>query len=121
MVRDFELIRAGGEALENFQVGEFDLQDQFHLPDMKLYGREKEIEEIIEFAGKFAENDQSSTLVIGGLSGVGKSALIRHMFQNDDFIARISSSTRHQPILLTGKHDRIKVFSSTLPSSLLLN
>lgn len=51
--------------LEGFKPGMEDQMDEFHLPDMKLYGRERESEGIRQFIDQFWVSNQRSLLLIG--------------------------------------------------------
>ncbi|RKD90222.1 trifunctional serine/threonine-protein kinase/ATP-binding protein/sensor histidine kinase [Mangrovibacterium diazotrophicum] len=66
-----------GKPLVEFTAGQNDFVDQYK-PSQKLYGREVELAELVEYYESL--NELKSILVlVGGYSGVGKSALIRHI------------------------------------------
>lgn len=60
--------------ISSFEIGMDDLSDRFHIPQ-KLYGREKELEVLLEHfdrAGKGA----MEMILVKGFAGVGKTALV---------------------------------------------
>ncbi len=66
-----------GNKLVNFKAGQNDSTEQYKQ-SQKLYGREEEIVELLGFYENL--NELKSVLVlVAGYSGVGKSALIRHI------------------------------------------
>jgi histidine kinase len=85
------------ESLQGFKAGANDTTDQYQQ-SQKLYGREEELRELM---GYFDElNLQKSRMVlVGGYSGVGKSALIRHV----KFPILQKKGT-----LISGKYDQFK-------------
>lgn len=111
VVRDIECIKEAhnkeGCPLDSFIAGKFDLHNEFRLPEITLYGREKEVQVVERFLGSFWESGQASMLLIGGSSGIGKSTLIRNIFRNEGYQGNPSPS--RESVFLTGKHDRIKV------------
>ncbi|AFY81870.1 AAA family ATPase [Oscillatoria acuminata] len=65
-------------SLLNFSLGRYDVSDKFKLPQ-KLYGRESEIQSLLAaFAGS---SIQSQLMLIGGYSGIGKSALVQELYK----------------------------------------
>ncbi len=112
VVRDFEVIQDAltcGAPLKSFAIAEHDMEDSFHLPKDKLYGREQEIQDLSRFLETFNEAvpSTSAMLLVGGHPGVGKSTLIRHIYSK--IYEGSSISTRsNPPILLGGKYDQIK-------------
>ena len=63
--------------IETFQIGSLDISDKFQI-SQKLYGREKEVGYLMS---RFSESAVGKTqmLLVGGYSGVGKSALIHEV------------------------------------------
>lgn len=111
VIRDFERIRDTLRAkapLVPFPIAESDMDDIFHLPENKLYGREQEIKDLALFLEAFnSTNSINSALVlVGGHPGVGKSTLIRHIYTH--IYEKGGGSGTNPPVLLSGKHDQIK-------------
>ncbi len=74
----FLLNEKGG--ISDFELGMHDQSDIFHIPQ-KLYGREKELEDIrSEF--KTICRGGSSFVLISGYSGIGKSSLVQEIAQD---------------------------------------
>ncbi|WP_413166789.1 AAA family ATPase [Capilliphycus salinus ALCB114379] len=63
--------------IPNFRLGTYDLSTQFLIPE-KLYGREKEVKILLNIFEQTAQGSREMMLV-GGSSGVGKSALINEV------------------------------------------
>jgi predicted ATPase len=110
-VRDLESVaamRSGGRPLAPFPVATHDQQDEFHLPDAKLYGRDPETQRIVQFVETFGTARETGVVLVGGPSGVGKSSLVRHVFRTlyQQFQPPVLPGAA--PLLLSGKHDRIK-------------
>lgn len=111
VIRDFERIQ---DALNNktplvpFPVAEYDMEDTFHLPENKLYGREQEIQDLALFLEAFNSTTSinSAMVLVGGHPGVGKSTLIRHIYGHIYEKGLVGSN--NPPVLLSGKHDQIK-------------
>lgn len=61
----------------NFELGKYDFSGEFCIPQ-KLYGREKEIKELIESFDRIREGS-AQILLIAGSPGVGKSALVNEI------------------------------------------
>jgi predicted ATPase/signal transduction histidine kinase/CheY-like chemotaxis protein/tRNA A-37 threonylcarbamoyl transferase component Bud32 len=63
--------------IEKFPLGEGDISEKFQIPQ-KLYGRDEEIKTLLTAFEKVSQG-QREFLLIGGYSGVGKSALVREI------------------------------------------
>jgi hypothetical protein len=74
--RCIELLRDSGR-IEAFTVGEQDVSDRLQIPD-RLYGREKETEQIVAAYERAAAGGRE-LLLVAGAPGVGKSALVREV------------------------------------------
>lgn len=112
VVRDFERVRDAIKSktpLLPFPVAEFDMEDTFHLPENKLYGREQEIQELSNFLEAFNSTNSinSAMVLVGGHPGVGKSTLIKHIYTHI-YEKNVNSTNANPPVLLSGKHDQIK-------------
>ncbi|MDJ0715311.1 MAG: AAA family ATPase [Prochloraceae cyanobacterium] len=83
--------------IDHFSLATQDICDRFHIPE-KLYGREKEVTQLLT---TFERVSQGSTemMLVSGYSGIGKSALVNEV---------------HKPILrqrgyfISGKFDQLK-------------
>lgn len=62
---------------EDFEIGKEDIPEKFHIPE-KLYGREKEISEIIKIFDGTANGIKNMIFVLGS-PGIGKSVLINEI------------------------------------------
>ncbi|MEO8036204.1 MAG: protein kinase, partial [Acidobacteriota bacterium] len=76
LVADLKTIRAG-EGLERFEPGRNDHSDRFQIPE-RLYGREEEVEQLLE-AFERTRRGRAELMLVAGYSGVGKSALIHEV------------------------------------------
>ncbi len=77
---DLEIIKKhfnSKKPLENFKAGLHDITRQYKQ-NQKLYGRENEIDELLGYY-KNLNQLRSMLVLVAGYSGVGKSALIRHI------------------------------------------
>ena len=93
-----------GQEINNFAVGQRDLSAQFLIPQ-KLYGREKEVGELMAAFASVAEPTRNShgsgreMMLVAGYSGIGKSSLVNEV---------------HKPIVeargyfISGKFDQFK-------------
>lgn len=112
VMRDFERVSDALKAkipLSPFSVAEFDMEDTFHFPENKLYGREQEIQDLTYFLEAFNSTNSlnSAMVLVGGHPGVGKSTLIKHIYTHI-YEKNLHSTNSNPPILLSGKHDQIK-------------
>lgn len=64
-------------AISQFTPGQHDISDRFEIPQ-KLYGREQEINRLIDTFTDISEGG-SAMFLVGGYSGIGKSALINEV------------------------------------------
>ncbi|MFC1848913.1 AAA family ATPase, partial [candidate division CSSED10-310 bacterium] len=85
------------KSIHMFEIGQHDISDQFHIPH-KLYGREPEIEILLNL---FASVKQGSKemLLFGGYSGMGKTALVQEMYR---------PIIEQQAYFIFGKFDQFK-------------
>ena len=83
--------------IESFELGENDLSERFQIPE-KLYGREKEIQYLLDVFNNTTDG-KKEIIFVKGLSGIGKSALINEL---------------HKPIVkqkgffISGKYDQFR-------------
>ncbi|MDJ0659783.1 MAG: AAA family ATPase [Crocosphaera sp.] len=64
--------------IKSFSLGRYDVSDKFQIPQ-KLYGREKEIETLINTFATVTKGHNAMVLV-SGYAGIGKSVLIREIY-----------------------------------------
>ncbi|MBE9129116.1 MULTISPECIES: hybrid sensor histidine kinase/response regulator [unclassified Coleofasciculus] len=83
--------------IENFRVGQLDLYSQFLIPQ-KLYGRETEVELLMN---TFERVSQGSTelVLVSGYSGIGKSSLVNEVHK---------PIVRQRGYFIAGKFDQFK-------------
>ncbi|MEH2459376.1 ATP-binding sensor histidine kinase [Nostoc sp.] len=86
-----------------FELGQRDISDRFLIPE-KLYGRESEVQTLLEAFGHVANGD-SQLMLVAGFSGIGKTAVVNEV---------------HKPIVrwngyfIKGKYDQ---FNRNIPLS----
>ncbi|KAF3885567.1 MULTISPECIES: trifunctional serine/threonine-protein kinase/ATP-binding protein/sensor histidine kinase [Nostocales] len=86
-----------------FKLGQRDISDRFLIPE-KLYGREQEVQTLLDAFGRVA-NGASELMLVAGFSGIGKTAVVNEV---------------HKPIVrwhgyfIKGKFDQ---FNRNLPFS----
>ncbi|MEB3280958.1 MAG: AAA family ATPase [Lyngbya sp.] len=83
--------------ITNFTLGTYDLSTQFLIPE-KLYGREKEVEILLHTFEQTAQGNREMMLV-GGSSGIGKSALINEVHK---------PIVRQRGYFISGKFDQFQ-------------
>lgn len=83
--------------LENFKAGLNDIPNQYKQ-NQKLYGRETEIAELLDYFNNL-HHLKSVLVLVAGYSGVGKSALIRHIK---------FPIIQNKGIFISGKFDQFK-------------
>ena len=79
--RDLERCRhewAVTRRIEPFAIGMADQHDRFHLPQ-RLYGREQEVEILLEAFSRVAASGGLELVMVSGYSGIGKSALVAEL------------------------------------------
>jgi PAS domain S-box-containing protein len=67
------------EVTGTFSLGQSDANDRFQIPQ-KLYGREAEIEQLMNGFNR-VEQGASEIILVTGYSGIGKSALVREVYK----------------------------------------
>ncbi|MEG3974482.1 AAA family ATPase [Microcoleus sp. herbarium8] len=81
----------------NFIPGQLDAMSQLLIPQ-KLYGREKQIAQLLQAFDR-ASKGSGEIVLVGGYSGIGKSALVHEILRN---------LTRQRGYLVSGKFDQFK-------------
>ncbi len=61
----------------DFEIGRHDLSDRFHIPE-KLYGREREVQRLMDAFAASADG-APEILLVTGRSGIGKSSVVREV------------------------------------------
>ncbi|MBU7585880.1 MAG: AAA family ATPase [Nostoc sp. TH1S01] len=65
--------------ISQFTLGSLDIYDKFYIPQ-KLYGREKEINQLLTIFERVSQG-KTEIIMVGGYSGIGKSALVNEIHQ----------------------------------------
>ncbi len=81
-----------------FPIGARDVPVRFHLPQ-KLYGRERDIETLMDAFERVCRGKAEVTLITGD-SGIGKTVLVREMYK---------PVTRRRGYFISGKFDQVHV------------
>ncbi|WP_426591469.1 trifunctional serine/threonine-protein kinase/ATP-binding protein/sensor histidine kinase [Dapis sp. BLCC M229] len=89
--------------IEPFVLGELDLCDRFLLPE-KLYGREKEVQTLLNAFERVAAG-QTEMMLVAGFSGIGKTAVVNEVHK---------PITRYKGYFIKGKFDQ---FNRNIPFS----
>ncbi|MDX2232820.1 MAG: diguanylate cyclase [Leptolyngbyaceae cyanobacterium bins.349] len=92
--------------IPTFALGEQDVSDRFTLPG-KLYGREREVQVLLEACDRVGEG-ANELMLISGYSGIGKSALVQEIYK---------PLTRQRGYFIAGKFDQ---FQRNIPYSALI-
>ncbi|MCR9144344.1 MAG: trifunctional serine/threonine-protein kinase/ATP-binding protein/sensor histidine kinase [bacterium] len=87
----------GAGGIANFTIGAGDVSDRFQI-SQKLYGRDEEIQSLLEAFDRVSDNATEVTLV-AGFSGVGKSSLVHEVYR---------PITRRRGYFIHGKFDQFK-------------
>lgn len=88
---------ATGKAIEPFALGEKDVVQKFLVPQ-SLYGRERELQQLLELF-ESAANGRTEFCLVHGYSGVGKSALVNEIDR---------PLVRERGFLVQGKFDQFQ-------------
>eukprot|EP00026_Physarum_polycephalum_P009088 Phypoly_transcript_09199.p1 GENE.Phypoly_transcript_09199~~Phypoly_transcript_09199.p1 ORF type:complete len:416 (+),score=61.75 Phypoly_transcript_09199:100-1347(+) len=105
VIRDFEFVSRAVQRkvpILSFAVAQYDLWDQFHIPDTKLYGRERELSRMAQFIDQFREARDTCVVLVGGASGVGKSSMVRKVLDTMNARYKQAAVSGRPPIMLTG-------------------
>ncbi|WP_172193339.1 ATP-binding protein, partial [Microcoleus asticus] len=65
------------ENIETFELGQHDISDRFLIPE-KLYGREREIQQLLEAFERVAQGN-SEMMLVAGFSGIGKTVVVNEV------------------------------------------
>lgn len=106
--KDLEVCRRqviAGNEIPTFTLGLNDISDRFQVPQV-LYGREKEVEVLMESFYRSAKGEPQ-LLAVKGFAGIGKSALIHEVHK---------PIAAHSGIFISGKFDQ---FQKNIPYSAL--
>ncbi len=89
----------------DFDLGKEDISNKFHIPE-KLYGREQETASLLAaFERVVAAASKTEMILVTGYSGIGKSALVKEIYQ---------PITRQRGYFVSGKFDQ---FQRNIPYS----
>jgi len=92
-----EQLENNGHISDNLEIGQLDLRSQFQIPE-KLYGRSHEIQQLLN-TFEASATGSFETIIVGGYSGVGKSALINEI--QKPLVAK-------RGLYTSGKYDQFK-------------
>lgn len=81
-----------------FALGQKDVSNRLQIPH-RLYGREKEVSQLLQTFDHFSENGKPELVLISGYSGVGKTSLIRELHK---------PLVKRRGFFLNGKFDQLK-------------
>ena len=91
------------QEIQAFELGQRDLSDRFTIPE-KLYGRETEVQALLEAFERVAKGS-SELMLVAGFSGIGKTAIVNEVHK---------PITRQNGYFLKGKFDQ---FNRDIPFS----
>ena len=83
--------------LTHFSLGQKDISEVFQIPQ-KLYGREKEIQILLDTFERVSQG-QKEILLVAGYSGIGKSALVQEIYK---------PITHQKGYFISGKFDQLQ-------------
>ena len=83
--------------IEPFPIARSDIPRRFHIPE-KLYGREGEIEKLMEAFGRTSRGSAELMLVMGS-SGIGKTCFVKEIYK---------PVTRQRGFFISGKFDQLQ-------------
>jgi len=84
--------------IDNFDLGQQDISDRFQIPQ-KLYGREQEVQILLDSFTQIREQHQAHLLAVAGYSGIGKSALVHEVHK---------PIAAHGGVFIEGKFDQFQ-------------
>ncbi|KAL0484984.1 hybrid signal transduction histidine kinase dhkG, partial [Acrasis kona] len=84
--------------IEWFAIGSTDYVERFNIPK-HLYGREKQIGELISTFEKVSKTGVTEMMLVSGYSGIGKSSLVREVQR---------SAHMHYGYFASGKYDQME-------------
>src|SRR5262249_55419292 len=64
--------------IDDFELGQRDASDQLLIPE-RLYGREREIETLLNCFDRIVKNGTPELVLVSGYSGVGKSSVVNEL------------------------------------------
>ncbi len=108
---DLERCLAGlgaAEDIENFVLGLGDVSDRLLIPQ-KLFGRERQVDMLLGIFAGVARNGIPEMVMITGYSGIGKTALVREVYQ---------SIVRKHAFFIWGKSDQ---YMRTIPYGIIID
>ncbi|MGD1703616.1 trifunctional serine/threonine-protein kinase/ATP-binding protein/sensor histidine kinase [Dapis sp. BLCC M229] len=91
------------EKIPTFELGKLDISDRFSIPE-KLYGRQSEVENLLDVFERVAQGG-SEIMLVAGFSGIGKTAVINEVHK---------PIVRQQGYFIKGKFDQ---FQRNIPFS----
>ncbi|MGK7902603.1 MAG: AAA family ATPase [Hormoscilla sp.] len=91
-------------SISEFTLGRQDISDKFQIPQ-KLYGREGEVETLLDAFERVAETVKAELMMVAGYSGIGKSSLVQELFK---------PITARRGYFISGKFDQ---FQRNIPYS----
>ncbi|QLE59508.1 ATP-binding sensor histidine kinase [Nostoc sp. TCL26-01] len=89
--------------ISRFELGQRDLSDRFNIPE-KLYGREREVQTLLESFERVADG-ASELMLVAGFSGIGKTAVVNEVHK---------PIVRQRGYFIRGKYDQ---FNRNIPLS----
>ena len=89
--------------IDNFELGQRDVSDRFIIPE-KLYGRETEVQALLDAFERVAKG-KTEMILVAGFSGIGKTAVVNEVHK---------PITRQQGYFIKGKFDQ---FNRNIPFS----
>jgi predicted ATPase len=85
-------------SIGSFPLGSHDIPDRLLIPE-KLYGREREIEALLEAFERVVTRGTSELVLVSGYSGIGKSSVVNELHR---------AVVRPRGIFISGKFDQFK-------------
>ncbi|HLO47048.1 MAG TPA: serine/threonine-protein kinase PknK, partial [Kamptonema sp.] len=89
--------------IESFEIGKRDISDRFTIPE-NLYGREQEVQQLLEAFERVAEGN-SEMMLVAGFSGIGKTVVVNEVHK---------PIVRQHGYFIKGKYDQ---FQRNIPFS----